>query len=80
MLEKYQALIKECKGKQEAKRKMHHMSLEFIQGLFEMQDVNKWLTFNAMNENQIQNVQKFENHLQNLLKKLYVPDYQSENI
>ena len=80
MLEKYQKLLSECREKQKIDNKRIHMSLEFVQGLFEMQDVNKWLTFNAMNENQIQNVQKFENHLQNLLKNLYVPDYQSENV
>ena len=80
MLEKYQKLLSECREKQKLDSKRMQMSLEFVQGLFEMQDINKWLTFNAMNEKQIQRVQRFENHLQDLLKNLYVPDYQSENV
>ena len=54
-------------------------SLEFVQGLFEMQDVNKWLKFNATSEIQIQRVERFENNIQELLKKLCVPNYQTTN-
>ena len=71
MLEKFQSLLKECKKAQE--EGMQQMSLEFVHGLFEMQDINKWLKYNAMNVNQIQNVQKFEDSLQKLLEKLYIP-------
>ena len=78
MLERYQALLEKCKNVKSDG--LQEMSLEFVQGLFEMQDVNKWLTFNAVNENQIQGVQNFENHLQELLKKIYVPSYQLENV
>ncbi len=78
MLERFQALLEKCKKEQ--KDGLQEMSLEFVQGLFEMQDVNKWLTFNAVSENQIQNVQNFENNLQKVLKKLYVPSYQLENV
>ncbi len=77
MLEKFQNLLEQCKNAKD--NGLQEMSLEFVQGLFEMQDINKWLTFNVMNENQIQSVQNFENHLQKLLKKLYVPSYQPEN-
>lgn len=54
--------------------------LDVVQGYFEMQDVNKWLKFNAMTEEQEENANSFEEHLQSIIKKLYVPDYQLENI
>ena len=54
--------------------------LKTVQQYFEMQDVNKWLKFNAMNKEQVERTNSFEKHLQDLLKKLYVPDYQSENV
>ena len=75
MLEKYQALIeklKKCEEKQ-------HLSAEFIQNVFEMQDVNKWLKFNAITEAQLKRVEEVENSIQALLKKICVPNYQLEN-
>lgn len=76
MLEYYQKLIKELK----AKKPKEHMSLNFVQNIFEMEDINKWLKFNATTPEQIQRVQRFETNMQNLKEKLYVPDYQSENV
>ena len=75
MLEEYQALIenlKKCEKKQ-------HMSTEFIQNVFEMQDVNKWLKFNATSDAQLKRVEEVENSIQSLLKKLYVPQIQPQN-
>ena len=75
MLEKYQSLIeklKKCEEKQ-------HMSAEFIQNVFEMQDVNKWLKFNAITDAQLKRVEEVENSIQALLKKICVPNYQLEN-
>ena len=79
MLEKFQELLQKCKKLQNEEPLME-MSLEFVQGLFEMQDVNKWLKYNAMNVKQIENVQKFETNLQKLLEKLYIPNCKLENV
>lgn len=73
MLEKYQELIKELKKKELP-------SLKFVQSIFEMEDANKFLKFNATTEEQLERVQKFENRMQIIKEKLYVPDYQSENV
>ena len=78
MLEKFQETISKLKKKQEVE--LMKMSLESVQGFFEMQDINKWLKFNAINKNQIENAENFDIQLNSILKKLYVPDYQSENI
>jgi len=75
MLERYQILLeklKKCRDKQ-------HLSTEFIQNVFEMQDVNKWLKFNATTEEQLKRAQKVEDSIESLLKKLCVPNYKLEN-
>ncbi len=56
-----------------------HPSLNFIQSIFEMEDLNKWLKFNATTDEQINRVQKFEKQVENLKEKLCVPNYQIEN-
>ena len=60
-------------------KELQQMSLDYVQGLFEMQDINKWLRYNAMNVKQIKNVQHFEDNLQKLFEKLCIPVYQLEN-
>ena len=78
MLKRFQELLN--KIKRNVEEPLMKMSLDSVQGIFEMQDMNKWLKFNAMNENQLENVQNFDIQLESMLKKLYVPDYQSKNI
>lgn len=78
MLEKFEKKLNEFKTKKE--NELVTLSLDTVQDYFKMQDVNKWLKFNAMNDNQIRQADSYEQHLQNLLKKLYVPDYQSTNV
>lgn len=78
MLKRLQELLDRIKSNLE--EPLMKMSLESVQGIFEMQDMNKWLKFNAMNEKQVVNAQNFDVQLELILKKLYVPDYQSENI
>ena len=78
MLKRLQELLDKIKSNLE--EPLMKMSLESVQGIFEMQDMNKWLKFNAMNEKQVVNAQNFDVQLGSMLKKLYVPDYQSENI
>lgn len=78
MLEKFQTMLEEFKKNKE--NELIKFDLETIQRYFEVQDVNKWLKFNAMNKEQVERANSFEKHLQDLLKKLYVPDYQSENV
>lgn len=76
MLEYYQKLIQDLKNKSSK----GNMSLKFVQSLLEMEDTNKWLKFNATTPEQMQRVQRFEDNMQKLKEKLYVPDYQSENV
>ncbi|HIU52348.1 MAG TPA: hypothetical protein IAB70_07045 [Candidatus Merdicola faecigallinarum] len=78
MLEKFQMMLEEFKKNKE--NELIKFDLKTVQQYFEMQDVNKWLKFNAMNKEQVERANSFEKHLQDLLKKLYVPDYQSENV
>ena len=78
MLKRLQELLDRIKSNLE--EPLMKMSLESVQGIFEMQDMNKWLKFNAMNEKQVLNAQNFDVQLELILKKLYVPDYQSESI
>ncbi len=72
MLEKYQSLIEKLKQKEQP-------SLKFVQSIFEMEDLNKWLKFNATTKEQKQRVEKIENQMHRLKEKLCVPDYQLEN-
>lgn len=55
------------------------MNLDFIQDLFEMQDVQKWLKLNSTDEKQIKHYEKAESIMQRLLEKLYVPNLAIEN-
>ncbi len=75
MLEKYQNLLEILKKNKDKQ----HMSTEFIQNVFEMQDVNKWLKFNSTTDAQLKRVEEVENNIQSLLKKLYVPQIQTQN-
>lgn len=78
MLEKFQEKLQRLKKQKE--NELATFSLDTVQEYFKMQDVNKWLKFNATNQDQVRQADRYEEHLQNLLKKLYVPDYQSENV
>lgn len=81
MLEKYQKMLEQAKSKQtENDCFLTHMNLSFVQNLFEMLDVNKWLKFNTTNKKQLKQIEKRDSSIKVVLKKLYVPDYQSENI
>ena len=79
MLEKLKEIVNNAVKKQD-ENNLIDWPLEDVQGLFGMKHVNDWLKFNAMNERQIENALSFEKHLNNLIKNLYVPDYQSENV
>lgn len=78
MLERFESFVNSAIEKQE--KHLMLLDVDVVQGYFEMQDVNKWLKFNAVTEEQIENANRFEEHLQSLIKKLYVPDYQLENV
>lgn len=78
MLEKFQEMLQDLKTKKE--NELMTFSLDTVQDYFEMQDVNKLLKFNATNAEQVRQADRFEERLQRLLKKLYVPDYQLENV
>ncbi len=56
------------------------MSLEFVQSLFEMWDLDKWLLFNAITDEQKNQIRVHDITRQAILEKLYVPNYQLENV
>ena len=78
MLERFQKMLQNLKTKKE--KELMTLSLDTVQDYFKMQDVNKWLKYNATNAEQVRRADRYEEHLQSLLKKLYVPDYQSINV
>lgn len=78
MLEKFMKKLKEFKSNKD--NELMKFKLETVQGFFEMQDYNKWLKLNAITQNQVENAERFEEQIQSIMKKLYVPDYQSENV
>lgn len=78
MLEKFMKRLKEFKSNKD--NELMKFKLETVQGFFEMQDHNKWLKLNSITQNQVENAEIFEEKIQSIMKKLYVPDYQSENV
>lgn len=78
MLERFQKMLEDLKTKKE--KELMTFSLDTVQDYFEMQDVNKWLKFNAVTAEQVRQADRYEQNLQNLLKKLYVPSYQQETV
>jgi len=59
---------------------MMQFKLETVQGFYNMKDWNSWLKFNAMNGKQLKQAEKVDRQINSILEKLYVPEYQSENI
>lgn len=49
------------------------ISIEKIQGYFDALDCNKWLLFNAMNEEQVNKARSFEKHVLNAVNDLIAP-------
>lgn len=78
MLEKFMKKLKEFKNNKE--QELMKFNLKTVQGFFEMEDQNKWLKFNAITKNQLESANRFEEEFNSIIKKLYVPDYQSENV
>lgn len=78
MLEKFMKKLEELKNSKD--NELMKFDLETVQGFFEMDDYNKKLKFNAITEEQYKRTEMFEKHIESILKKLYVPDYQSENV
>lgn len=76
MLEKFQSMLRTFKKKD---TKME-MSLNSVQSLFNMLDMCKELKMHSITPTQVENMQSAEMHINYIIKKLYVPDYQSENI
>lgn len=56
------------------------MSLGFVQSLFENWDVDKWLLLNATTKEQKNQIEQRDITRQAILEKLYVPNYQLENV
>lgn len=76
MLEKYQNFLEKCKKKYKCNDKgLMNWDIQKIENLFNMQDTNKELRFNAINQNQVEMTERYEEHIQTLLENVYVPDY-----
>lgn len=78
MLERFQKMLQDLKKKKE--NELMTFSLDTVQDYFKMQDVNKWLKFNAITAEQVRRADRYEQNLQSILKKLYVPSYQQETV
>lgn len=78
MLERFEEMLEKLKAKKA--NELMTFSLETVIGYFEMQDINKFLKFNSITEEQFKRTSNIEQHIQDILKKLYVPDYQSKNV
>jgi len=80
MLEKYQSFLEKCKKQYKCdSHEMMNWDIQKIEGLFNMQDTNKELRFNAINQNQVEIAERYEEHIQTLLENIYVPDYDKIN-
>ena len=79
MFERFKKFVNKAIEKQN-KNNLMEWPLEDVKGLFEIEDHNKWLKYNAMNEKQIENSLSFEKNINSLIKNLYVPSYQQENV
>lgn len=79
MLENLKQKINKAIEKQD---KVHLMTWkpDSIEGLFNMKYLNDWLKYSAMNEQQLENALSFEKHINDLMKNLYVPSYEQENV
>lgn len=77
MLEKFHKILDDLKKKQT--KDFIELDLKFVQNLFTMQDINKDLKLNAINEQQLERALSFEKTIDEQLKKLYVPNYQIQN-
>lgn len=76
MLERYQKFLEKCKQKYKSNNKdMMNWDIQKVENLFNMQDDNKRLRFNAINQNQVEMTERYEEHIQTLLENIYVPDY-----
>ena len=78
MLEKFIEYVNNSINKQE--EQLMQFKKETVEEYFELEDYNKWLKYNAMNEEQLKNAISYEKHLKEILEKLYVPNLQTENV
>ena len=79
MLENLKQIISKAVEKQD-KTYLMTWKTDDIEGLFNVKYLNDWLKYNAMNEQQLENATRFENYFNDLIKNLYVPSYEQENV
>lgn len=79
MLDKLKQKINKAIEKQD-KTYLMTWKPDSIESLFNMKYLNDWLKYNAMNEQQLKNALNFEKHINELMKNLYVPSYEQENV
>jgi len=52
---------------------LREVSIEKVEGYFDAIDTNKWLLFNAINEEQVMKARDFEKHVLNVVNDLIAP-------
>ena len=75
MLERFQKILEDLKKNQD--NELLPTTLETVEGYFNMEDINKWLKFNAMTPEQLGRVNDFESNLKKVFAQLYVLDAHS---
>ncbi len=75
MLERFQKILEDLKKNQD--NELLPTTLETVEGYFNMEDINKWLKFNAMTPEQLGRVNDLESNLKKVFAQLYVPDAHS---
>lgn len=72
MLEKFQKMLEILKSKQQ-QDKLIPVDNKTLEEYFKMEDMNKFLKFNAISKEQLENTQRFEQQLEKVFAKLSVP-------
>lgn len=75
MLERFQKILEDLKKNQD--NELLPTTLETVEGYFNMEDINKWLKFNAMTPEQLGRVNDLESNLKKVFAQLYVPNAHS---
>lgn len=66
--------------KKEKKEELIDVTFKTVEALFGIEDNLKYLKLNSLTPIQLENMYSAEKSLNSIIKKLYVPDYQSKNI
>lgn len=66
--------------KKEKEEELIDVTFKTVEALFGIEDNLKYLKLNSLTPIQLENMYSAEKSFNSIIKKLYVPDYQSKNI